>query len=802
GFLAGPAVLPPGAAAAPGAEPATASRLQPGLRLGPWALVGPLGAGGMAEVWTVARADGAWEGEAAVKLLKPALASGLVLSRFAQEQQALARLSHPHIARLLDAGHTPWGQPFFVMEKVRGQPLDQVCRELPLERRLELFLQLADAVAYAHRNLLVHRDLKPSNVMVDEQGQVKLLDFGIAKALDPLEPAQAQDGALTHTGARPFTPLYASPEQVRGEPVSTATDLYSLGVLLYVLLTGLRPYGRHATTPLQAARSVLEEEPTRPSALSPAEVADPHWLQHRRRLRGDLDNILLKALEKAPDRRYATVEAMARDVRAFLAHEPVSAHAPSWSYRAGKFIARNRAASLASAVAALALVVGSVVSVWQAREAQAQRDEARRHFTQVRQLARQLVFKYHDQIEHLPGATAAREALLQDAVTFLDGLQEAAATDPALARELAETYYRISRLQGGNGTIHTGQYTAARRNIERAVQTSLLYLQAPGVTVADMAVALNMRTTLVEVLQREGRLHSAQSVLEQARPLLERLLARAPRDTWSLSSAVSFHLVAARLAGTQHDVAHQGDWLQACGHAQQAWEAALATERADPVNVYLPDTQAFALRERGQCRLMQDDPAGAQALFEQELRLRAFMVDKFPQDADFQYQQAVALALLARSLLAQARPEAALAPQGQALDRLERARARDVGNQAATGLRQRLLLQTAELQLAAGQHDAAARAMARWWEGAALPAVPPQQLPFAQRLSRASGLVLAARVALAAPGPVARLAPVEGWMQEAQRLLAVEEGAAGHATQRAWLALAQAAQAQARRRLG
>ncbi|MBP6252110.1 MAG: serine/threonine protein kinase, partial [Rubrivivax sp.] len=327
------------------APPAVVERA--GQRLGAWRLSGLLGSGGMGDVWLAERADGAYAGEAAIKLLKRGMDTEAVLARFALEQQALARLSHPHIARLLDAGRSDDGLPYFVMDRVHGRPIHEACEGLTLEARLALFLQLADAVAHAHRHLLVHRDLKPANVLVDGEGQVKLLDFGIAKAL------QDDAAEATHTGQRAFTPQYASPEQVRGEPVSTATDLYSLGVLLYVMLTGQRPYGRSAGSALEAARAVLEEEPTRPSSLSPGPQTPADWLTTRRRLQGDLDNILLKTLEKPVDRRYPSVEALIADIRAFLDGYPVSARAASRSYRAGKFVRRNRAAVAAATCATL-----------------------------------------------------------------------------------------------------------------------------------------------------------------------------------------------------------------------------------------------------------------------------------------------------------------------------------------------------------------------------------------------------------------------------------------------------------------
>ena len=233
----------------------------------------------MGKVFEARRADGQYDGRAAVKLLKRGMDSAAVLQRFALERQTLARLSHPHIARLLDAGASDDGLPYFVLEYVHGPPIDQAVRGLALERRLHLFLQLTDAVSHAHRNLLVHRDLKPGNVLVDSDGNVKLLDFGIAKALDPLEGHPGEGSSdTTVAGQCPYTPHYASPEQVRGEPVSTATDIYSLGVLLYQMLTGTRPTGRHATTPAETARSVLEDPPTRPSRLSASQAVDPQWL--------------------------------------------------------------------------------------------------------------------------------------------------------------------------------------------------------------------------------------------------------------------------------------------------------------------------------------------------------------------------------------------------------------------------------------------------------------------------------------------------------------------------------------------
>jgi len=334
--------------------------------LGPWQLERPIGHGGMGTVWLARRRDGRFEGTAAIKFLSFAVGGAEGQARFRAEGTLLARLTHPNIGRLLDAGVSPSGQPYLVLEHVDGAGIDAWCdeRQLDVPARLALFQQVLAAVAHAHANLIVHRDLKPSNILVTQDGTVKLLDFGIAKLLE-----QAPDDD-TVTRARLLTFDAAAPEQIRGEPVSTATDIYALGILLYQLLAGRHPTNEDCPTPAARARAILE--------LEPIPLSRAVTVQRLRKLfAGDLDNIVAKTLEKDPARRYQTVAAFAEDLTRYVNHLPVSARRATWTYRTGKFIRRNRAAVLAGVLVWLALIGAAVITALQARAARVQRDVAR-----------------------------------------------------------------------------------------------------------------------------------------------------------------------------------------------------------------------------------------------------------------------------------------------------------------------------------------------------------------------------------------------------------------------------------------
>jgi eukaryotic-like serine/threonine-protein kinase len=336
-----------------------------GRPIGSYRLERLLGRGGMGAVWLAQRSDGQYAGRAAVKLLNLSLLGPAGTERFKREGSALARLTHPNIARLIDAGVTSEGQPYLLLEYVEGQPIDRWCETsaLDVRSRVRLFLQVLDAVAHAHSKLILHRDLKPPNILVTADGQVKLLDFGIAKLMDE-EQLRSPATALTQFPGRAFTPEYAAPEQVEGAEVTTATDVYALGVLLYALLTLRHPTADPSQTPVEQLRAVIDSDPARPSATV-------------RELRGDLDNIIAKALKKLPAQRYSTVAALGEDLQRYLNMQPVSARADSIAYRFGRFVARNRAAVSAITVVALAIVLATGVSMWQAHEARVQRDHAR-----------------------------------------------------------------------------------------------------------------------------------------------------------------------------------------------------------------------------------------------------------------------------------------------------------------------------------------------------------------------------------------------------------------------------------------
>jgi serine/threonine protein kinase len=415
--------------------------------VGRYRLVGKIGHGGMGTVYRAVRADEQFDFQVAIKLISRGMDTDFIVSRFRNERQILASLDHPHIARLLDGGATVDGLPYFVMEYIEGQPLHVWCdeRKLSISERLKLFRQVCSAVQYAHQNLIVHRDLKPSNILVTEDGSPKLLDFGIAKILSLELAKHTIDPTLSIY--RMMTPEYASPEQARGEAITTASDVYSLGVLLYELLTGRRPYRIHARAPQEIEQAICGSQPERPSTavnrveevkgvkvtpelISETREGTPDKL--RRRLRGDLDNIVLMAMRKEPQRRYASAEQLSEDIRRHLEGFAVRARADAFWYRAGKFIGRHTAGVAAALLVVLALIAGIIATSYQAHVANIERARAEHRFNEVRSLANAMMFEVHDKIAQLPGSTPARELIVGKALEYIDNLAHEAAGDPSL----------------------------------------------------------------------------------------------------------------------------------------------------------------------------------------------------------------------------------------------------------------------------------------------------------------------------------------------------------------------------------
>jgi eukaryotic-like serine/threonine-protein kinase len=443
---------------------------------GPYELLEEIGRGGMGTVYKARRADKAYDATVAVKLVRPGMDTDFVLGRFRQERQTLARLTHPNIARLLDGGTTAEGVPYIVMEYIDGPRITGYCRreKLNLEQKLRLMLPVCLATDYAHRNFVVHRDIKPGNILVDSTGTPKLLDFGICKLLH----ANPLDSELTITqGLGMMTPDYASPEQVLGEAISARSDVYSLGVVLYELLTGVRPH-KFDKKSLLAIEEAICHTPVKPPSSAVQDSLS-------KALQGDLDNILMRALEKDPQRRYESAFALAMDLRRYLDHEPVTARAAGPMYRAGKFVRRHRVLTAAVAAVLTASTIGTMVSL-----RQMQRAEAREK--QIRSLAKVFMYDVHDSVRDLPGATAARQKIVQTAVEYLDALAGSKPNDPDLLKELAAGYQRVADVQGSDSRgANLGQSRASLASYSKAIGFWDRYTKAVPTDRAGLIERLN-----------------------------------------------------------------------------------------------------------------------------------------------------------------------------------------------------------------------------------------------------------------------------------------------------------------------
>jgi eukaryotic-like serine/threonine-protein kinase len=537
------------------------SAVQAGERLGAYRVLREIGRGGMGAVYLAARDDDRYRKQVAIKVVKRGMDTAEVLARFHRERQILANLDHPHIAHLLDAGTTGDGRPFFVMDYVEGVPVDVFCREhnLNIDERCRLFLKICDAVAHAHRNLIVHRDLKPANIFITADGTPKLLDFGVAKLLN-----QETAGGITVTAvAQPLTPEYASPEQVLGQSVTTAADVYGRGAVLYEVLTGTRAQSFKARTPAEIERAVCEIEVEPPS----------------RRVRGldpDLDNIVLLAMRKDPERRYRSVDQLSEDVRRYLDGRTVLARPDSLGYRTRKFARRNRVAIAVASIFAAGILGAAIVATVQARratreqaraieqreravesqaraeasriaaeqaaaEADRQRGEAERHrqeaerqrseadlqrtraeterqiadrrFEQVRQLAGKFLLQFDDAIRRLPGSTAAQKMVVETGLQYYDTLVKESHGDRELLKEIARGYDRLGDVQGNPFRPNLGNPAGALESFRKALAIrESLNDSAPDV----LTERIQSNIRIAQVLITEGDVRQGRSILEKA----------------------------------------------------------------------------------------------------------------------------------------------------------------------------------------------------------------------------------------------------------------------------------------------
>jgi len=500
--------------------------------IGEYKIVDEIGRGGMGRVYLAIRENETFTQTVALKVIRAGMDNAVILRRFAVEQNILARLEHPCIARFVDGGRTSDGKPFYAMEYVKGEPIDLFSRKnaVDLNSRISLFRDACAAVSYAHSLLVVHRDLKPSNILVTADGSVKLLDFGIAKVLE------AEPNVETATQFGMMTPQYSSPEQVRGEAVSTASDVYSLGIILYELLCGRRPYeteGKSIADLLDVVSNI--------SIVKPSEYASTS--ADRSKLKGDLDNIILKALQKDISRRYVSVEQFSEDLRRWQVGLPITARPDLAGYRLKKFISRNRIAVASMVFVLLALLGGIAATTWQAVRAERERVLAQKRFDEVRRLANNVVFKYHDEIAKLDGSTGIRELLVADAAKYLDSLAADSSGDTGLKHELALAYMKLGDAQGLLYHANTGNTGKAKEQYSKSIALLEEIVAAEPENIAvkdDLLRAYDLLTSMM------ARTHDSAAtkldILDKSRRLLDEMTDAEPDNSKRLSQLTSLYI--------------------------------------------------------------------------------------------------------------------------------------------------------------------------------------------------------------------------------------------------------------------
>jgi serine/threonine protein kinase/tetratricopeptide (TPR) repeat protein len=671
-----------------------------GKKIDDYLILEEIGAGGMGAVFLAEQQTENLSHRVAVKLIKRGMDTNSVLKRFVMERQILANLEHPNIGRFLDGGSTAGGVPYFVMEYVEGLPIKKYCDAHASDTiaRLELFRKVCAAVQFAHQNLIVHRDLKPSNILVTESGEPKLLDFGIAKLLNPdwsLATAEA-----TATMFRVMTPEYASPEQLRGLPVTTASDVYSLGVVLYELLTGARPYKIESRSPEEVAREVLTQEPVKPSANSKFKIqnskfnskspTDPNGEQpttnkeqktnpksqipNPKSLKGDLDNIILKALRKEPERRYQSVQEFSEDIRRHFEGLPVTAMADTVSYRVAKFVKRHKTGVFAVGLIALTLLTATAVTAWQSVQIRRERDKAEQRFNQVRKLANLVIFEYHDGIEKLVGSTAIREKMVKDAVEYLDNLSAESGADADLQKELAAAYQKIGDVQGNPYLANLGDQEGALASHQKALAIrEALFSKMPNDVQSRVNLALSFEK-VGDVLWGKGSNNESKESYQKALAIIENLDAEK-----SLPSSENYGFVRLhnRIGNTEEQI---GDLSGALESYQKSLTYVKKLAESEPENLKYRRGLAVGYIKIGDILHLTKKYPQAFENFQQSLRAFEELASADQSNANAQRDLTLALARIAASQIELGKYEESLESNRRTLKIQEKLAAADPNN--------------------------------------------------------------------------------------------------------------------------
>lgn len=663
-----------------------------GKKFGNYNIVREIGRGGMGAVFLAERADGEFEQKTAIKIVRQTIAEKVLIERFRRERQILASLNHPNIATLIDGGVSESGEPYLVMEYIEGDGLlDYASRKnLDIKSRLILFMKVCQAVAFAHRNLIIHRDIKPSNILVDNKGEPKLLDFGLAKAFDEA----LSDEDQTQTALKALTPAYASPGQLRGENVTTASDIYSLGVVLYELLTGSRPYKLKTNSLEEMLRAVSTSEPTKPSAVP--ETGGQSEIRHLQ-LKGDLDNIILMALSKEPERRYTSVEEFAADIQRYLDKKPVAARQATLGYRVAKFVKRHTAGVAAGGLIVAAIIAGTTISIWQARRATLQRERAERRFNDIRKLSRSLMFEIHDSVKDLPGSTPTRQLIVARALEYLNSLAQEAGDDASLLQELATAYGKVGDIQGNPFGANLGDIEGAMNSYSQAIAMSEKLLAAdPGNS--------DLQRNLAGLLDRAGeiKIHSsdiqaARDDFKKALAIRENLLSASPEDA-SLQREIA--VSGLKIGEVSQKLGDQNATLEYIRRALASFES---LSLKDPNNPKAKRDVVIAYNKLGYVQFNAGDLASALETYRKGFKFAEELAAQNPDNAVAQRDLSLLHNSLGRTLLKQNDTSGAEDNFRKSLDISQKLAAADPKNELARSDVSYVLVRLGAAQIAAGK---------------------------------------------------------------------------------------------------